>query len=119
MPSRDLPILAPACRTVAGDPCVRGTWLWSVTAPTVLPFDVADSAFRGVLVAILVIVVVRGVVTALQQAAATFVALFARDDQCAERALRVLQTLQHRQASGVPLKEFRHGSRRRYGGRGR
>ncbi len=119
MPSRDLPILARTSRTTAGDLGVRSSSPLSVTAPAVVLLNVLDGACRGVLVAILVILVARTAVAAFQQAAATFVALFAHDDLRAERALRVLQTLQHRQPPGTRLKGRRRGSRRRRGERGR
>lgn len=89
----------------------------SVTVPAVMLLNVADA--RAALVAIFLILVVPSLVAAFQQAAATFVALFARDDQRAERALRVLRTLQSRQAPGGSLKGGRRGSRHRRGGRGR
>ncbi len=70
MPSRNLPILAPAYRVVAGDPGVCSTCPLSVTAPAVVLLNVVDGAFRAVLVAILVIVMVCVIVTAFQQATA-------------------------------------------------
>jgi hypothetical protein len=118
MPSRDLPIPAPACPNVPADLSRRSTCPLSVTVPAVMLLNVADGA-RAAFIAIFLILVVPSLVTAIQQAAATFVALFASDERRAERALRVLRTLQSRPAPSGSLKGRRRGSRRRRGGRGR
>ena len=73
-----------------------------VTAPAlVLVSQALNEVPKCVLIAAVAILVVRAVVAVLQEAAATFVALFSNDDVRAERALRVLDRVLQRDRRGT------------------
>ncbi len=97
----------PSGRAVTGWLAVGGCWAYArsrlgVTAPAlVLVSQALNEVPKCVVIAAIAILVVRAVVAVLQEAAATFVALFSNDDVRAERALRVLDRLLQRDRRGT------------------